>query len=135
LFLLEIESRNLFIEDGMMFLVKDYDQFGKDEVLGLVNVNPRVLYRANGERLEFKLQPPHGSKQTEVPGYLVIRCRKASEYDQKFMAEYAKSKGEKGVASYDHPAVTTGFIKTMTTWNKKKDKDGTLKVSLLFVLL
>jgi hypothetical protein len=130
LFLLTIESERFFVEDGMKFVIKDFDQFGKDDVLGLVHVNPRILYLANGERMEFKLQPPMGSNDEEVPGYLVLRCRRATDYDIKFMSEYAKTKGAKGVASYEHPKVNTGLVKTMTTWNRKKDKDGRIKVSL-----
>jgi hypothetical protein len=107
----------------MKFIVKDYDQLGKDEVLGIVHVNPRILYKAKGQRLELKLQPPMGSRK-EVPGYLVIRCRRASEYDIKFMADYEKTRGQKGVASYEHPPASTGLVKTLTTWNKKKDKEG-----------
>jgi hypothetical protein len=128
LFLLTTESRRLFLEDGLKFIVKDFDQLGKDEVLGIVHVNPRVFYKANGERMEFKLQPPHGSRATEVPGYLVLRVRRATEYDQKFMTDYYKTKGDKGVASFEHPKATTNFVKTMTTFNKKKDKDGTIRV-------
>lgn len=131
LFLLTVESETLFVEDGMKFIVKDFDQLGKDEVLGLVHVNPRLLYRSKGERMEFKLQPPIGSKDKEVPGYLVLRCRRATEYDIKFMAEYARTKGAKGVAAYEHPHTTTNLVKTMTTWNRKKDKDGTIKVSFV----
>jgi len=126
LFLLTVESKQFFVEDGMKFIVKDYDQFGKDEVLGLVHVNPRTLYKANGERMEFKLQPPTGSKEKEIPGYLVLRCRRASEYDIKFMEDYEQTNEARGVASYENPIATTGFIKTMTTWNTKKDKDGSI---------
>jgi hypothetical protein len=130
LFSLTVESERFFVADGMQFLVKDFDQFGKDEVLGLVHVNPRILYLANGERMEFKLEPPVGSKQVDVPGYLVLRCRRATAYDIKFMSTYASNKGAKGVASYEHPKANTGLVKTMTTWNRKKDKDGLIKVSL-----
>ncbi|KAG7350839.1 C2 domain containing protein [Nitzschia inconspicua] len=127
LFLLTVESERFFVEDGMQFIVKDYDQLGKDEVLGLVHVNPRTLYQSKGERMEFKLQPPMGSKHKEVPGFLVLRCRRATEYDIKFMADYAKTKGAKGVASYEHPKANTGLVKTLTTWNRKKEKDGSIK--------
>ena len=122
LFILTTESRKLFLDDGMRFIVKDFDQLGKDEVLGTVHVKPQVWYQSKGERMEFKLQPPHGSKDTEVPGYLVLRIRRASEYDQKFMADYNNTKGNQGVASVDHPKATTNFVKTMTTFNKRKDK-------------
>jgi hypothetical protein len=127
--LLTTESKRLFLDDGMKFIIKDFDQLGKDEVLGIVNVNPRVVYKATGERMKFKLQPPHGSRQKEVPGYLVVRVRRATDYDQKFMADYIKTKHGKGVASYEHPKATTNFVKTMTTFNKKKDRDGTIRVS------
>jgi hypothetical protein len=129
LFLLTVDSKKLFLEEGLNFMVKDHDQFGKDEVLGIVNVEPRHLYLAQGERVPFKLHPPNGSKQAEVPGYLVIRCRRASDYDQKFMADFEKFRGKKGVASHDHPTSTTNIIKTMVTFKTKRDHDGTLKVS------
>jgi hypothetical protein len=128
LFLLTIESKKLFLEEGLNFAIKDFDQFGKDETLGVINVNPRIIYLAQGERTEFKILPPSGSKSNEVPGYLVIRCRRASEYDQKFMADYESLQGGHGVASYDHPRASTSLVKTLVTWNRKKDKDGTIKV-------
>eukprot|EP00529_Nitzschia_sp_RCC80_P008506 CAMPEP_0113512820 /NCGR_PEP_ID=MMETSP0014_2-20120614/39536_1 /TAXON_ID=2857 /ORGANISM="Nitzschia sp." /LENGTH=1224 /DNA_ID=CAMNT_0000409189 /DNA_START=63 /DNA_END=3733 /DNA_ORIENTATION=+ /assembly_acc=CAM_ASM_000159 len=127
LFILTTESRKLFLDDGMRFIIKDFDQLGKDEVLGIVHVKPQVWYQSKGERMEFKLHPPHGSKDTEVPGYLVLRIRRASEYDQKFMADYNNTKGTQGVASVDHPKATTNFVKTMTTFNKRKTKDGTVR--------
>ena len=134
LFLLTTESRRLFLDDGMRFIVKDFDSIGKDEVLGIVHVKPQILYKAEGQRMEFKIQPPHGSKASEVPGYLVLRVRRATEYDQKFMADYENTKGNQGVASVEHPKATTNFVKTMTTFNKRKDKDGIVRVSLPFGL-
>lgn len=116
------------MEDGLNFIIKDFDQFGKDEVLGVVNVNPREIYLAQGERKEFKVLPPAGSRLDEVPGYLVLRCRRASEYDQKFMSDFESLQGSKGVVSYDNPKSSTSLVKTMVTWNKKKEKDGTVKV-------
>jgi len=131
LFLLTVESRRLFIEEGIKFVIKDYDKIGKDEVLGMSHVDPKVLYRAQGERMEFKVVPSKKSntgaksqrKLRQNQGTLVLRCRRASQYDQKFMAEFAKqeSKNAKGVASYEAPKADTSVIKTLTTKVKKKD--------------
>ena len=64
----------------------DYDSVGKSDLLGIVAIGPRVLYGANGERMEFKLLPPPGIAN-EVPGFLAIRCRRATDYDKQFMAD------------------------------------------------
>jgi hypothetical protein len=64
----------------------DFDKVGGDERLGAVYIPPRILFDSNGERMEFKLGPPPG-KANEVPGYLVIRCRRATEADVSFMKE------------------------------------------------
>jgi hypothetical protein len=63
-------------------------------VLGWVSVPPLTLHKAQGERLEFRLLPPPGSSEKEVPGYLVIRCRRASERDEQFMKEFNEAQTE-----------------------------------------
>jgi len=133
LFLLHIESRRFFIEEGVRFVVKDFDKMGKDEVLGICKVDPKVFYKAKGERMEFKLTPPRlenaGSKDGPngvTPGTLIIRCRRATAYDQKFMADFDKqeSKNAKGVSSYNAPEADTSVFKTLTTKVKKRDANG-----------
>ena len=140
LFLLHIESKRLFIEEGMNFVVKDYDNLGKHDVLGVCQVDPKVLYKANGERMEFGLGlPPHKQQlasvgsEPEKRGILVIRCRRATEYDQSFMAEYRRNEEKKmdsGVAAeHNAPDATTNVFKTITTKVKKRDReDGIIKV-------
>lgn len=87
-----VESEALFLTEGLLCLVMDYDKVGDDEMLGMVTISPKTLYYANGERLEFKLRPPPlGKAEDDVPGWLAIRCRRASEYDKKFMREYYES--------------------------------------------
>ena len=128
LFLLTLESKDLFLNDGLGFLVRDFDRLGSDESLGFVRVSPGTLYKAQGERLEFKLQPPPGSKHAAegVPGYLAIRCRRASENDIKFMEGFKASL--KAVAAQEHPATVTSNIRSIVTRNEKVEKDGTRKV-------
>ena len=127
LFLLSVESKRFFLKDGMKFVLKDYDKIGKDDVLAIVKVEPKVLYNADGEQMEFKLQPPHGSKYSEVPGILVVRCCCMSEYDQKFMFDLRKKSVDVekivGIAQYNAPEATTNVFKTMTTKVKKWDKE------------
>jgi hypothetical protein len=88
LFLWKVSSNDLFRSDGLQFFVWDFDKMSQDEVLGWFTIPPSVVYGAKGERLEYKLKPPPWSRQESVPGYLAVRCRRASEYDKRFMKEY-----------------------------------------------
>ena len=129
LFLWTVESRALFINEGLNLLVKDYDQFGHNEVLGMVNVPPAKLYKAEGERMEFKLKPAPGTKG-KVNGYLAVRCRRASDYDINFMNKLEKSKD---LASHHVEQKTQtggGALRSIVTRNEKTEKDGTKKVSI-----
>eukprot|EP00537_Pseudo-nitzschia_pungens_P003533 CAMPEP_0172372246 /NCGR_PEP_ID=MMETSP1060-20121228/46652_1 /TAXON_ID=37318 /ORGANISM="Pseudo-nitzschia pungens, Strain cf. cingulata" /LENGTH=1198 /DNA_ID=CAMNT_0013098153 /DNA_START=437 /DNA_END=4033 /DNA_ORIENTATION=+ len=128
LFLLQVDSKRFFIEEGITFVVRDYDKLGKHDVIALCQVDPKILYDADGERMEFKLSLPssggRSAPKEENAGILVIRCRRATKYDQKFMEEYNKhdTKNAKGVASYNAPVADTNVIKTITTKVKKVDK-------------
>lgn len=135
LFLLHVESRRFFIEEGVKFVVKDFDKMAKDEILGICRVGPKVFYHAKGERMEFKLTIPRlenagaRDKPNEIStATLVLRCRRATAYDQKFMADFSKqeSKNAKGVSSYHGPEADTSVFKTLTTKVKKRDANGEL---------
>ena len=126
LFLLSVESRELFINDGLAFVVKDYDSIGSDEPLGFATVHPSVLYQAKGERMEFKLQAPPGTKRKKAKGYLAIRCRRATDYDKKFMAEHTETK--KAVNAVSHPVTMNSNLRSIVLRNSKVEKDGTKKV-------
>jgi len=138
LFLLNVESKRFFIEGGLKFVVKDYDRVGRNDVLGICKVDPKVFYKAKGERMEFKLTPPRvanaGSRDgpDDSAGVLVVRCRRATPYDEKFMADFAKqeSKNAKGVASYDAPEADTSALKTLTTKVKRRTASGDMEYKL-----
>lgn len=108
LFILNVSARELFNSLGLHCLVKDFDKLGSSEKLGEIVVSPQTLYEANGERLEYKLRPPPGSKETIVPGYLAIRCRRATDHDKKFMAEFAKQRKDEA-RKMPHPIADTGL--------------------------
>ena len=121
LFTLTIESERLFMEEGMKFLVKDFDQVGANETLGLVHVPPKSLYTAKGERMEFKLQPVPGKTAEEVPGHLAIRCRRATDYDIEFMASYESS--QKAMAAPVLPKTSNSTIKSIISKTVKVEHD------------
>lgn len=91
LFLFTVATKDLFLSDGLRFTIKDYDQVGNDEVLGIFYADPQTIFDANGERLTYKLEPPPGATK-EVPGHAAIRCRRASEADINFLEDYKQSK-------------------------------------------
>lgn len=109
----------------MKFLIKDFDQFGSNETLGVVQVPPKILYEAKGDRMEFKLQPVPGKTSTEVPGYIAIRCRRATADDKKFIEGYEGSM--KAVAAPKAPKTNNNAIKSMITRTSKVE-DGIKKV-------
>jgi hypothetical protein len=74
--------------------VVDYDVLSSDDI-GYFVVPPDVLYKGNGERVEFKLKAPPRSKGGDVPGHLAIRCRRATQYDKDFMEEFKISEAPK----------------------------------------
>jgi hypothetical protein len=129
LFLLTVESKELFVNDGMNLLVKDYDKLGSNEVLGCVAVPPAVLYKAKGERMEFKLQTVPGEIHTETSGFLAVRCRRATDYDKKFMENYIEPKD--AVAAVMHPMTGKGNLRSIITRTQRVEKDGTKKVGFL----
>jgi hypothetical protein len=87
--LLEIDAAELFLSEGLLCILYDFDKVGKNEKLGAITISPKTLYEAKGERTEYKLGPSPGETK-DVPGYLAIRCRRATEYDANFMADFAK---------------------------------------------
>ena len=86
LFLFTVEVGTLFASEGLTCFLHDYDSVGKDEVLGMIQISPKKLYDAKGERMEFRLKPPKGQKE-DVTGHLYFRCRRATDYDKEFMEE------------------------------------------------
>lgn len=135
LFILTTQTKELFAGDGLCCFVRDYDVLSNDE-MGHFIVPPSLLYQANGEREVFKLQPPLG-KTKEVPGYVAIRCRRATDYDKKFMKEYAlaeKDKPEDATSIAQSSQGGKSTIQSIISRNSKVDKIGQKKVRLCLVI-
>jgi hypothetical protein len=127
LFLMTVESKELFLSEGLTFLIKDYDLVGRNESLGLIVVSPQDLYAGKGERMEFKLEPPPGSNKKEVDGYMAIRVRHATEYDKKFIEGYKQSL--RAASAPEHPRSVNSDLRSIVTRKYKTDKTGTKQVS------
>ena len=122
-----VESKVLFLSEGLTCLIKDYDRVGRNESLGLIVVPPQDLYAGKGERMEFKIQPPPGSKEKEVTGTIAIRVRRATEYDKKFMEGYKHSL--RATNAIEHPRTVNSDLRSIVTRQHRKDKTGTKQVS------
>lgn len=130
LFIVSIDAKELFAGDGLFCRVVDYDVISSDD-LGYFVVPPDVLYKGNGEREVFKLKAPPRCKG-EVPGYLAIRCRRATQYDKEFMKEFESSEAAK---SDTVSAATTSEggksnLKSIIETKVKVDKNGVRKFKL-----
>eukprot|EP00980_Cylindrotheca_fusiformis_P020990 scaffold7987_cov200-Cylindrotheca_fusiformis.AAC.19 len=113
LFILTVESKELFMNGGLSFLVEDRDGFSSNDLLGVTTVPAVALYKAKGERMEFKFN---------TKGFLAIRCRRATEHDKEFMAQYNKSRV--AVVTQDRPKTLGNDILSMIAKSTKK-VDGT----------
>ena len=80
-FALHCPATDLYDAHGLVFKVKDYDFIGKNEELGSAHVPASVLFNANGEDMDLKLQPPKGVPEDREVGYITIRCRQTAEDD------------------------------------------------------
>lgn len=92
LFLFTVKVEDLFISEGILFEVMDYDTLGSHELLGRCVLPPQTIYEGKGQRLQFKLTGAGTSSMKssritleEQPGYLALRCRRASQSDIDFM--------------------------------------------------
>jgi len=126
---MSIESKELFAGDGLFCRVVDYDVISSDD-LGYFVVPPDILYNAIGAREVFKLKPPPRSKGSEVPGFLGVRCRRATQYDKDFMKEFESSQA---VKTDTMSAATIGEggksnLSSILERNVKTDKSGIKRV-------
>lgn len=84
LFLLEMSPEEFFTFPSMNFVVKDFDQFGGNEIIGAVHVPIRDVLAGNGERREYLVIPRKNfqhSKNEEFKPRLYLRFRPASKED------------------------------------------------------
>lgn len=127
--MLEVDVGDLFLSDGLLCILYDFDKVGKNEKLGAITIPPKTLFEAKGERMEFKLGPSPGETK-DVPGYLAIRCRRATDYDAKFMADFEHGAtsdllGLKAATSKaQHTKGGASNMKSLLGRNTKVFKDG-----------
>jgi hypothetical protein len=96
-------------------------------MLWLFPIPPAKLYNATGEHMEFKLQPVPGKTEKDTPGYLAIRCRRATDHDKRFMEEYEESSDAVAAAPKHHNTANSA-IRSIITRQYKVDQ-GVKKVS------
>jgi hypothetical protein len=82
---------------GMYFVLKDFDAFGSNEMLGHVRVSLDDLLNGTGERVEYKITPEREFKDAKSTGKLFLRFREASEDDIEFMDVYKQNADKLGV--------------------------------------
>lgn len=123
LFLLTVTSKELFMSDGLMCEVADFDKLGFNEVLGAIFLPPKFLYEAKGQRMTYKLQKsPHGAKDYGK-GSLSVRVRHATANDKQFMKELKESNPKKGKESKPHAgAGRKSDVRSLVERNKKTEK-------------
>jgi len=90
-FLFSVPAKDLFVEnDGLDFLVYDFDFQGSHELLGAAKAPASYLYKAKEERLVLPLKTLTLAGRTTgfEKGRIAIRCRRASEKDKEFMQKF-----------------------------------------------
>ena len=128
LFLFKVHPQELFLSEGLLITVKDYDTLGKNEKLGQFYISPSLIFESKGERWEFKILPLHGSKAKEVPGYVAVQCRRATDHDIMFMNEHVyKSLKSGGLNEMDASTMQRGGQNVLVSYFQRQTrtiKDG-----------
>lgn len=109
---------------GLNFLVEDRDGFSNNDLLGVTMAPAAALYKAKGERMEFKFN---------TKGFLALRCRRATENDKSFMTQYQKSRV--AVVAQDRPNTLSNDILSMVSKTTKKVEGAKLVCSGLSSIL
>lgn len=133
MFILTVSAKELFDSDGLLFTVKDHDVGLSNDELGKVRVQAKVLYEAAGERLEYALDPPKRMKNKNA-GYIAIRCKRADEYDKKFIEGVKNEKDAKSFLGLESsmqklvkPSRSGGLGSAMVRSNTRTEKSGAEK--------
>jgi hypothetical protein len=81
----------LLHENGLEFVVKDYEVTGLHRLVGFVKIHPRELIAANGERMVFTLSEHNRRNHSveETGGKIAIRCRPATNVDKRFISQFS----------------------------------------------
>lgn len=135
LFILDVATKELTENGGMIFKAKDYDFVRRNDSLGTVVVPAETIVNGKGERMEFSLKSAKG----EDAGYIALRFRPATSYDREFLDTVMESGDKKKAGEYMRtidryykktmePHAGTGRVKAMM---KKSTKEGMECVVLL----
>lgn len=84
LFLLEMDPEEFFKSSSMNFVIKDYDQFGANEIVGSVHVPLQDVLSGTGERQEYPIVPKkefQTSRGQDLKPRLFLRFRPATADD------------------------------------------------------
>ena len=95
-FVLDITSKELFDNKGLLFKAKDWNRLSSDEDLGFVHIPPADLLKASGETMVYKLVPPSDVSRELAAGdagSISIRTLPATEADMK---KFGKKAGLRG---------------------------------------
>lgn len=95
-FILDIPSKDLFDNNGLLFKAKDWNRLSSDEDLGFVHIPPADLLQASGETVTYKLVPPSDVSRELAAGdagSISIRILPATEADMK---KFGKKAGLRG---------------------------------------
>ena len=141
-FVLDVSIRELFEQpdEGLVLIIKDYDFATEDNYVGLVVVPPSDLYIANGERINYKVQPLVTKKAVSIRsssvGFLsqiaqhfspsiTLRFRHATEYDIDFLnACYNKKRASLLQESDDKRSAGNSTIRSVMSLNSKRTKQS-----------
>jgi len=109
LFILTVDSFDLFKNGGLSFLVEDHDDFSSNDLLGVASVPAKELYQARGARMEYEFN---------TKGHIAIRCRRATDYDKDFLTHYEESR--KMDVAKESPKTNSNDILSMVAKKSKK---------------
>lgn len=82
-FLLDCPVAKLLDQEGLFFVVRDFDMVSKDDSLGHVFIKAKDIRNDSptASTFERKITPPKGIEKDKDCGHLTIRLRKASPED------------------------------------------------------
>ena len=109
LFILTVDSFDLFKAGGLNFLVEDHDDFSSNDLLGVASVPAKELYNARGERREYEFN---------TSGKIAIRCRRATDHDKEFLTQYEESRRVE--VAKERPKTNSNDVLSMVAKKTKK---------------
>lgn len=99
-FHLAAASKDLLGANGLIMKVKDHDMLSSDD-LGTALVPSDALIEPTGHAMELKLTPPSGKEKMNA-GYITIRCRPSSDYNDDFVNHLKNGEKSSDFPGIDH---------------------------------